>query len=322
VEWGKPGVRGVRLTVAPEGKRSYIYHEEQDDYSALDDISEDSLAKWLRWLAASSPVTSGHYFLRKKPMCSRQFYYILGGLDSRTPVAVDEETYESWVRSAHRKVAVTAVAEGVDVSTFFMSPRPTFETTVFGGKLDGVLIKTESWDAAEAAHQAMVERVREAEGNPVPPVEEGWQRTECSAATVASSRWMSRWARATTTRDPPTGAGAATLNSRWARRNKMAAPTKLPVQLRELDHLLKAIAEADNAAVVAGITVTTRDGRTVQFRLDENGAYQATSGNPEWVDQVRQQYTLNLLLEHYLATRHATNIEHLPDGSISITVKT
>jgi hypothetical protein len=123
-------------------------------------------------------VTSGHYFLRKKPMCSRQFYYILGGLDSRTPVAVDEETYESWVRSAHRKVAVTAVAEGVDVSTFFMSPRPTFETTVFGGKLDGVLIKTESWDAAEAAHQAMVERVREAEGNPVPPVEEGWQRTE------------------------------------------------------------------------------------------------------------------------------------------------
>jgi hypothetical protein len=102
----------------------------------------------------------------------------------------------------------------------------------------------------------------------------------------------------------------------------MAAPTKLPVQLRELDHLLKAIAEADNAAVVAGITVTTRDGRTVQFHLDENGAYQPTGGNPEWVDQVRQQYTLDLLLEHYLATRHATNIEHLPDGSISITVKT
>ena len=81
-----------------------------------------------------------------------------------------------WFEKANRRVANT---EGrvklngkpiglVRVSTVFLGldhqlsngPPLLFETMVFGGPMDNEMIRTPTWEAAEVAHEQMIERVK------------------------------------------------------------------------------------------------------------------------------------------------------------------
>ena len=69
-----------------------------------------------------------------------------------------------------RRVALTKIQAGVEVSTVFLLIDHSFddglpllfETMVFGGELDGELDRYGTWDEAVDGHNAMVKRVQEA----------------------------------------------------------------------------------------------------------------------------------------------------------------
>ena len=93
--------------------------------------------------------------------------YILQG---RTVVPEpDIVKWARWFETADRRVALTELTEyDVKISTVFLGVdygmgdcRPLlFETLVFGGVMDGDMIRTSSWTGAEEAHTRMVMRVR------------------------------------------------------------------------------------------------------------------------------------------------------------------
>jgi hypothetical protein len=93
-------------------------------------------------------------------------------LDENHNIApVDWGTWAKWYKESERHVGLTRVG-GVEVSTVFLSDdhnfgdsdRPVlFETLVFGGELDGERERYCTWQEAEAGHEAMVARVRNAQ---------------------------------------------------------------------------------------------------------------------------------------------------------------
>lgn len=95
-------------------------------------------------------------------------HYILEGHEAKK---ADLMTWARWFESnrLNRHVKNEEI-NGVRVSTVFLGldhnwgeGRPLiFETMVFGGKLDQEQERYSTWDEAEAGHDAMVARVREA----------------------------------------------------------------------------------------------------------------------------------------------------------------
>jgi hypothetical protein len=95
-----------------------------------------------------------------------QLYYILDGKEP-VPVASMIE-WVKWFEKADRRVALTELDSGEEVSTVFLSldhrfigdgPPVLFETLVRGGNFDGVVERYCTWDEAEAGHKRMVELV-------------------------------------------------------------------------------------------------------------------------------------------------------------------
>jgi len=91
-------------------------------------------------------------------------------LDGRTPVPTDMMTWAKWFETADRTVSKTQIGEW-EVSTVFLGldhafddgrPPLLFETLVFGGPLDGNMVRYSTWDQAEAGHAEMVNRVKAA----------------------------------------------------------------------------------------------------------------------------------------------------------------
>jgi len=93
-------------------------------------------------------------------------HYVL--LDKKVYPCQDEDL---WLQNfnEHRKRQVKTTWLGTEtVSTVFMgfnqvpgqSPPLVFETRVFEGNLDGVIIRSSSWIDAEIAHQLMVDTLR------------------------------------------------------------------------------------------------------------------------------------------------------------------
>jgi len=88
-------------------------------------------------------------------------------LEGHTPVeCADPKEWGAWLQGADKRVALDRI-NGVDISTVFLGvdyqfgegPPILFETMVFGGKLDSEMERYETWDEAEAGHQAMKQRV-------------------------------------------------------------------------------------------------------------------------------------------------------------------
>ncbi len=91
-------------------------------------------------------------------------------LDGIRPVP--DETNGMWFATADkekRKVALTKVAEDVEISTVFLcldhnhasyGEPILFETLVFGGPMNGYMIRYTNWIEAEQGHQAVVDKVR------------------------------------------------------------------------------------------------------------------------------------------------------------------
>lgn len=91
-------------------------------------------------------------------------------LDGHAPVKVaDVLTWAKWFETADRRVARTALAKDVEVSTVFLGidyspfspgfPPILFETMVFGGKHDGDMRRYATWDEAEIGHAEECARV-------------------------------------------------------------------------------------------------------------------------------------------------------------------
>ena len=89
------------------------------------------------------------------------------------PVSTDDAVkWATWYGTSgeERRVARTVVSDGVEVSTVFLAIDHAFggmvpilwETLVFGGPLDGEMERYSSREGAEAGHEAMVKRAREA----------------------------------------------------------------------------------------------------------------------------------------------------------------
>lgn len=98
-------------------------------------------------------------------MRSRPMYYIIKPDHSFEPV--DDFTFQD---PAERLVAIDNVGD-IGISTVFLNidhrligdGEPIlFETMVFGGEIDGEMMRYRTWDEAMAGHAAMVERVRAA----------------------------------------------------------------------------------------------------------------------------------------------------------------
>ena len=94
--------------------------------------------------------------------------YILDGHEPR-PCGSAEE-WARWYESNDRRVRLSTVS-GSRISTVFLGidhrvggegPPILFETMVFGGPLDGSQERCCTWWEAEAQHQDMERRVREA----------------------------------------------------------------------------------------------------------------------------------------------------------------
>jgi len=97
----------------------------------------------------------------------KPFWYKLDGIRP-----VPDETNGLWSiqNKEARRVALTKIAEDVEVSTVFLGldhnfgdrNKPIlFETLVFGGPMDGSMRRYENWIEAEQGHQEMVDKVRE-----------------------------------------------------------------------------------------------------------------------------------------------------------------
>lgn len=98
-------------------------------------------------------------------------------LDGHTPKPVDDiREWGIWFETADRRVAKTDV-NGDEVSTVFLGLDHNwgdgapilFETLVFGGPLDGEMDRYTQWEVAEKGHAKMVERVKEAQKDAIPP---------------------------------------------------------------------------------------------------------------------------------------------------------
>ena len=105
------------------------------------------------------------------PAMARLCYYVL---DGQTPVpCTDPLAWGEWFLEAERHVALTQVAEGIEVSTVFLgldhgfgrSEAPLlFETMTFGlaGEPGEVYWRYATWAEAEAGHRAMCAVIRAA----------------------------------------------------------------------------------------------------------------------------------------------------------------
>jgi hypothetical protein len=91
--------------------------------------------------------------------------YILNQHDA---VPVDDVLeWGRWFADADRRVADTSIGD-TRVSTVFLGldhqygdgPPLLFETLVFGGKLDGEMMRYSTWGEAERGHKVMVRRVQ------------------------------------------------------------------------------------------------------------------------------------------------------------------
>lgn len=82
----------------------------------------------------------------------------------------DKFTFDDGHTDRFFETLTGGVTEGCDVSTVFLgidhqygSGKPIlFETMVFGGLLDGEQVRYCTWEEAEAGHEEMVKRVKEA----------------------------------------------------------------------------------------------------------------------------------------------------------------
>jgi len=89
-------------------------------------------------------------------------------LQGRTIVPIGntpDELYDTWARVAEtyvKQVHISTVFLGLDHS-YGGGPPVTFETMVFGGKLNEAQVRYCTYDEAERGHQRMVRRVRRAE---------------------------------------------------------------------------------------------------------------------------------------------------------------
>lgn len=61
------------------------------------------------------------------------------------------------------EVTVSTVFVGIDHRYFGKGPPMVFETMVFGGPMDGDMVRYSSWDDAETGHKAMVRKARAAQ---------------------------------------------------------------------------------------------------------------------------------------------------------------
>jgi hypothetical protein len=94
-------------------------------------------------------------------------HYILD--DNRNPIpAPDLDTWAKLMqRPEARRVAVTEIG-GSRISTVFLALDHSFgvgepllfQTDVFGGPLDGEMVRCSTWEQAEAMHEEMCNRVR------------------------------------------------------------------------------------------------------------------------------------------------------------------
>lgn len=108
-------------------------------------------------------------------MADREWHYILDA--NGNPQPVDFLTFAEWFETADRnicqdmdegegalKVRVSTVFLGLDLS--FSSSRPDppllFETRIFGGPLDGEMMRYATRDAAVLGHQVMCAKVKAA----------------------------------------------------------------------------------------------------------------------------------------------------------------
>jgi hypothetical protein len=103
-------------------------------------------------------------------------HYILEGRD---PVPADMDTFAAWYYGAgaleRRRVAFDTLG-AIEVSTVFLGrdhafglgPPVLFETLVFGGPLDGDMLRYETYADAEAGHTAMLVRVAAAADDTTP----------------------------------------------------------------------------------------------------------------------------------------------------------
>lgn len=89
-------------------------------------------------------------------------------LNDKEPVPVDDILeWAKWFEDADRRVALTIIDSGEEVSTVFIGlnhqwgdgPPLLFGTLVFGGMLDGEMDRYSTWAGAEAGHKRMVEKV-------------------------------------------------------------------------------------------------------------------------------------------------------------------
>lgn len=94
-------------------------------------------------------------------------------LDGRMPVEeADLMKWAKWFERADRKVALTALGGGVEVSTVFLGlnhnwgdgPPLLFETMVFGGEHDSYQQYHSTWEEAEEGHKQVVEMVKGGSG--------------------------------------------------------------------------------------------------------------------------------------------------------------
>lgn len=89
-------------------------------------------------------------------------FYVLDGHAVR-----EERDLQAWAQRwavTDRRVALTAVAEGVEVSTVFVGIPPLhFETMVFWPRslYDNTCARYATWEQAEQGHAAMVAQVRQ-----------------------------------------------------------------------------------------------------------------------------------------------------------------
>jgi hypothetical protein len=103
-------------------------------------------------------------------MKGTDLYYMLNEHGEPVPVA-DVLEWMRWFERAgeQRRVAQTEVFPDVEVSTVFLGldhgfvdhePPILWETLVFGGKLDGEMMRYTTRAKAEAGHHAMIAQVR------------------------------------------------------------------------------------------------------------------------------------------------------------------
>ena len=89
---------------------------------------------------------------------NKPFFY---KLENKKPVpCVMTEALENRINSNY-VVKYSEITDNVQVSTLFMGidlnivshPPLCFETLVMGGKRDGLMIRTDTWESAEEAHE-------------------------------------------------------------------------------------------------------------------------------------------------------------------------